>query len=380
MVQEITTQSWGGRLKNALIGIIVGILLIIGAFFLIFWNEGNGLYTAQSLQQTRQALISVPSTPIEQKNNSRVIYISGMATTADILKDNLFDLSENAIQLNRQVQMYQWEENVETKSEKNMGGSETEVKSYTYVQVWSNDLINSSKFKEQATHQNPERMPVKSKIQYAQNVTVGDFKLPENLITEISGSTVVDLSTLDVAALKEKFKKPVLHDGGNIYVGENTDTPKIGDLKIAITKVMPQTVSIIGQQTGDTLEPYMAPAGKPIILLSMGQQSSEQIIYEAESANKMLTWVLRLVSLIMMMIGIAMLMQPIVVLADVIPFLGSIVGFGTGVVAFIFGLCLWAIATAIAWFSIRPLWAIGLILIVVAICYVVIRFKKQKSV
>ena len=45
-----------------------------------------------------------------------------------------------------------------------MGGSEKEVKTYTYAQTWSGKLINSNKFKDQAEHQNPAAMPMQSKI------------------------------------------------------------------------------------------------------------------------------------------------------------------------------------------------------------------------
>src|SRR5438445_11893856 len=130
MVQEITTTSWGKRIINAFWGAIFGIALLCGAFFLIFWNERNGLHTAQALEQTEKVLISVPNKPIDAKNNRRVIYTSGLATTENILSDKLLHISEKAIQLNRKVEMYQWKENIETKTEKNIGGSEQEVKTY----------------------------------------------------------------------------------------------------------------------------------------------------------------------------------------------------------------------------------------------------------
>lgn len=37
---ETTTQSWGSRLGDSLKGIIVGIILFIVSFPLLFWNEG----------------------------------------------------------------------------------------------------------------------------------------------------------------------------------------------------------------------------------------------------------------------------------------------------------------------------------------------------
>lgn len=379
MVQEITTKSWGSRILGALFGIIAGIALIIGAFCLIGWNEGHALHTAQSLQQASAVVVSVPNTPIDEKNNMHVVYFSGEATTDDVLKDSLFNVSEKALQLHRQVEMYQWQENVETTTEKKVGGSEQETKTYTYENVWSTQLIPSDKFKEQAGHKNPSTMPLKSTTQYAKKVTVGDFKLPLDLVKQIDESTAVSLDKTDLPALKSKFNKDVKQQGDGLYVGNNSDSPEVGDLRITISAVLPQVVSVLAQQTGSTVEPYMAPAGQPVSLIEVGQVSPQQMIHDAAMQNKMMTWIWRLVSLAMMIFGFALIMNPIAVLADVIPFVGSLVGAGIGLVSFVIGLCLWAIAIAIAWFAVRPLWAIGLIIFAVAVSYLLYRRKKHKG-
>ena len=365
MVQEVTTTSWGKRIINAFWGMLIGIALIIGAIYLIFWNEGNSLHTAQSLAQTEKVIISIPNAPIDAKNDMHVVYLTGPANTNNVLTDKLFNISEKAIQLNRQVEMYQWEENKETTTEKEMGGSEKEITNYTYEQVWSTKEIASADFKEQTGHQNPVSMPIRSKIQYAKDVTVGDFKLPFDLVQQITGNTNVDLSKADTAALQTKFHKPVKMQGDQLYVGNDADLPKIGDLRIGITEVLPQTVSIISQQSGNILQPYMAPAGESVSLIEMGQISPQEMIHNAEVQNRVMMWILRLVSLVMMIIGFAMLMSPLSVLADVIPFLGSIVSIGTGLIAFVAGFGLWIVCLAIAWFVVRPLLSVIMITVVI---------------
>ena len=67
--EDIITTSWFSRLKDAFIGIFIGIALIIGAIVLVFWNEEHSLHTAQSLEQAKKFLISVPSAPINQQKN-----------------------------------------------------------------------------------------------------------------------------------------------------------------------------------------------------------------------------------------------------------------------------------------------------------------------
>ncbi|MFN7097170.1 MAG: TMEM43 family protein [Gammaproteobacteria bacterium] len=380
MVQVVTTKSWGSRIVGAFAGILFGIALIIGSFVLVFWNEGHGLHTAQSLEQADKVLVSVPNAPVNPANDMKVVYFSGQATTKDQLSDPLFHVSVNAINLQRHVEMYQWQENSSTQTQDQTGGGQTQTTTYTYQQVWSDHVIDSSNFKEPDGHQNPTSMPISSQIQYAQTVTVGGYNLPSDLIQQITGSTPIDLSNTNLELLKTKLNKPIQHNGDGLYVGTNPDVPAIGDLKMSLTEVLPQVVSIIAQQNNNTVQAYAAPAGETVMLLEMGQQSPDAMIQHALSQNQMLTWILRGVALLLMIIGLALLMQPMVVLADFFPFFGSIVGVGTGLIAFAGGLMLWSMATAIAWFTIRPLWAIGLIVIAVLIGTTLIHRRKLKQV
>lgn len=379
MTEEITTRSWWSRIKDAFIGILIGIALIIGAIALIFWNERHSLHTAQSLEQAHKAVISVPATPINNQNNLKVVYLSGLATTSDKLEDPVLGLTAIAINLNRQVEMYQWEEKTETKTESQIGGSEKQTKTYTYNKTWSSSLINSSNFKNPAGHQNPQNMPIQSLQQFAKTVTVGDFTLPDELIHQINISETLDLSKVNKDTLKSKYNKSVNLINNELYLGEDPQNPQPGDIRINLTAAYPQIVSIIGQQTGSTLQEYLAPAGESVFLLVTGNQSADQMIEHAQSQNKMLAWILRLVSLLMLIGGFSLILNPLVVLADVLPILGSIVGFGTGFISFLCGLGIWIIATAIAWFATRPLVSIGLIAIVLIGGYSIVKMKSRKT-
>ncbi len=377
MVQEVTTSSWFSRIGNAFVGILVGIALIIGSFMLVFWNEGNGLHKAQSLKQTEKMLVTTPISPIDKKNELKVVYFSGLATTDESLKDSLLEIDTKAIKLDRNVEMFQWEQEQESKTEKNMGGSETETKTYTYKTAWSDKIIDSSNFKELNGHKNPTSMAFPSRHEQASKVTVGDFILPTDLISKISVTTPVDLTEKDISVIQNKTKLKVSHNGIDLYLGEDSQTPRVGDVRIHVTEILPQIVSVIAQQTGNTVQAYMAPAGHPIALLVSGQQSYPQMIHDAEVENRMLTWLFRGVSLLLMIIGFTLILKPIAVLADIIPFFGNIVGYGTGLIAFVAGLLLWTCATALAWFVVRPLLAVGLVVIACLISYGLIQRKKN---
>lgn len=124
MDEEVTTTSWSSRLKDSVADILIGIVLIAGAIVLVFWNEGHALHRAQSLAQAENILIPIPNAPINQQNNLKVVYLSGFATTKENLVDALLGITINAICLNRKVEMYQWQEKTETRTESLSGGSE----------------------------------------------------------------------------------------------------------------------------------------------------------------------------------------------------------------------------------------------------------------
>ncbi|STX50111.1 Protein of uncharacterised function (DUF1625) [Legionella busanensis] len=376
-MQEVTVKSWGSRLKDSLAGILLGFILIGIAIYLIFWNENHSLIMARSLSEACKVLISVPPSPIDSKNNLRVIHVSGLATTNNALQDPLLNTNLVAIALIRKVEMYQWQQEEKTRTEKQLGGSERTIKSYIYNKIWSENLINSSQFKE-SNYQNPGNMPVHSARQVASHVTLGDFTLPPDLIEKITATTPVDLSQVDLDKLKKQFNKPVQLINNELYLGQDMQNPQIGDLRISLLAVLPQEVSIIAQQIGTTLQAYHAKAGEDVLLLSRGQVSHAGMIREAQDENRMTMWSIRFVTLVMVVIGFALLMRPLVVLADVIPFVGTLIGFGTGLIALVLGICLWTIFLAIAWFATRPFFALGLLIIVMLVIYLLWKSRANK--
>lgn len=360
--------SWGKRVTDSLKGVVVGFILIGVSLYFVFWNEGNSLHTAQSLRETQAVVIPVANSPIDPANNMKVVYFSGEAQTENVLTDDLFNIAETAIQLNRHVEMYQWDEDKDT------SGDNT---TYSYKKVWRNYLIDSSEFHDQNGHQNPSVMPIKPIVQYAESVNVGDYMLSSDLITGITGDTYVDLKHTDVKALESEFDKPVKLQGYSLYFG-NMKSSEIGDMLVSITVILPpKMVSVIAQQTDHTLQAYVPRAGIPISLIEMGKVSSDEMIHRAEVRNQQMTWIIRGLTLLGMIIGIALILKPLQVMAGFIPFAGAIVGLGVGVVSLITGFALWTCAVAIAWFAVRPLLA-GVV-IAIAIMTVLFVFYRHRQ-
>ena len=48
---EISSQSWLSRMKNAIVGVLIGIILVPGSIWLLSWNEGRSVQTYRSLSE-----------------------------------------------------------------------------------------------------------------------------------------------------------------------------------------------------------------------------------------------------------------------------------------------------------------------------------------
>lgn len=144
--------------------------------------------------------------------------------------------------------------------------------------------------------------------------------------------------------------------------------PQIGDLLIRETAILPQTVSVIAQQTGNVAQPYHGPAGKLVGLLSMGQVTPNNMIHHNEHGLQQQTWIIRAATFVGMIIGAFFMMLPITAVADIAPLFASITRRGTLIIGFLLGLCLWSIPTAIACFPVEPLVSVTLVIGAALIC------------
>jgi hypothetical protein len=364
VVTEVTSQSWGGRIKESIKGFIIGLGLFVAAFPVLWMNEGRAVRTEKSLKEGQGAVVSVPSDAVNAANEHKLVHMSGQATTAETLTDPDFLVAQNAIKLRRKVEMYQWEEKKKEEERKKLGGGSEKVTTYSYVKTWSDDRINSADFKESG-HDNPASMPFQSGDQTASKVTLGAFTLSPPLVGRMDDYQKVAVDDKNLAALPKELRSKLKIADGAFYRGANSSAPEIGDTRVTFSAVSPADVSVVALQAGNTFEAYHAQAGADIEMLRRGIVGAQQMFEMALKENTILTWILRAVGWFMMFLGLALFFRPLSVLGDVVPMFGSLLAFGTGLFAFAISAVLSVGTIGVAWIVYRPV--LGIALLAVAI-------------
>ncbi len=394
---ETSTQSWLSRLGNSFKGMLFAIVLFVAATMLLFWNEGRTVGRAEAIKDAQETTISMENIDtIDPNYNGKLVHSVGVAKTKDVLTDNLIGISQNGINLKREVEFYQWVENESSQTEKNTGGSTTTTTSYTYEKDWAGAPIDSSMFKKPEGHKNMVNFQVEDADFYATNVTFGAYRLPDFLIKLVNSNTPlnVNLDAQDKLKLKLKAKQymaaqspeyqnlmaELIHIQGNeIYIGQSSAAPQVGDVRITYTYTPDSEISLIAKVAGDTFVKYFTKNGQNYFALAMGADSAQSMYKSDKDSNTLTAWGLRLLGLFLVCVSLSMFLAPIVTLADVLPFLGNIVSVGTKLTSNLLGTAWSVLVIAAAWFYYRPVVAIILIVISGGIVYLFAKEIKNKK-
>ena len=371
---ETSSTGWFSRIRESIKGIVIGLILFVVSFPVLWFNEGNSAETVAGLKQLAMEAVTVESNSVNPAFEGKPVHMIGRAETEELIRDGRFGVTANAIKLIREVTMYQWKENQETEKQKKLGGGEEKITTYSYEQVWSAEPINSSEFndKGRAEHENPP-MPYRSETTQAKDVSLGAFKLSPFLVVQMNDQDPFALDAEQRGKLPADMRTTVKDDGPGYYKGDSGN-PQIGDIRINFQVVKPDTVSIIAAQIGSTFEKYLAKNGKSFGLLEMGERNKESVVQVARDKNTTRTWMVRFGGWLAMFVGLTMLFKPLSVLGDVVPIVGDIVGVGTGILSAIISAALSLMTIAVAWIVYRPL--IGIPLAVVAVGFIVFAVMK----
>ncbi len=375
---KTTTTTYGQRLKNSGKGIVGGIVMFILGTIIIFWNEGRTARQYRAIKETGKVCIEMPdANEIDPAFEGKCVHTIAIASTEDVLTDNYFGVSVNAIAIDRDVEYYQWVEHTQTTTKDKVGGGQETTTTYSYSKEWCSSPVSTTNFENIVTQQG-ERMDNTTKVviptdgehQVAENVKFGAYQLPSKMKGAFGCNQKFPLNDLNVpgATVNENV----------VYYGANPNAPEVGDVRVTLTKsVASGEASLIAVVAGDTFTDYVAKNGNANSWIQLGSQSTDQMIATAKANNKILGWILRVLGALLIVFGLKGIFDILVTLLKVLPFLANIANVGVSLVCWLVGLAWAFIIAAIAWIIYHP--AIGIPLAVVAVALIVFLSMKSKK-
>jgi hypothetical protein len=376
---ETTRTSWFTKLKNGLVGTLIGIILVLVAIYFLFWNEGRAIQTYRALVEGAGLVVSVDSGSVDAANDGKLIHITGAVTPNGALSDPQFDIrADGALAIAREVEMYQWVEKSESKTEKNVGGSEETTTTYSYSKEWGSRRIDSSDFKVPDGHDNPD-FAVPANTVTVETANVGAYTLDGSTVANLGDQKTIPLTQADVDRIAGNIatSRPVRLNQGGIYVGTSVTSPQIGDLRIRFERTDLSEASFVGKQQGDAIVAYKTSNGRDVFLSAAGKRDAAAMFEDAQTENTIITWIIRVAGLIGIFIGFQLFFGLFGVIGDVIPFIGSLLRGGTAIIALVLTLIIGPITIAIGWIAYRPLLAFAIIGVGIALAALIIFLRRK---
>jgi hypothetical protein len=421
--QETTTTGYGQRVGNSFRGILPGLLLFLAGTALLWWNEGRAVKTDKMLKEAEGVTVKMESIDrVDPQFDGKLVYATGLATTADSLIDSDFGIGAKAIKMKRKVEYYQWVEHQSSQSRDKLGGKQETVTTYTYERRWTPSPVESARFRDPAYQQkNYVLKTVEEQSLRAESVSFGAYTLNDSQVNAIWGDVPVELQidekrlgdwdkevgkayerrhprTVAKAPVKvvevpdtaaadtlppdapNKVDLEYVHVNGNVvYYGLTPGSPEVGDVRVTFNKVMPGQVTIIAKASGNTFTSFKAKNGKTFSTLQMGQRDLDEIYEGEHQGNSIFLWILRIVGILMVISGLKGIFGIIAMLLKVIPFLSNIVGWGVNLVCSVLGFVWSLLIIAIAWLFYRPLIVVGLLAVAGAITWFFVSRGKGKK-
>jgi hypothetical protein len=381
-----TTSSSGffSRIKGAIVGALLGLVLVPGSVVLLSWNEYRTIHRTRGLNEGAETVQTIDPANANPEFKEALVHMTGLADTQERLKDNEFGIEERAIHLKRDVEMFQWVEEKETKSKDKVGGGKTTTETYSYHKQWASGRKDSERFNRPSGHYNPTPKFDDVSVS-AKKVNVGAYALDSSLKNSIRSYEDVSWTDAIVESLPEEIFNTCAVDGDYLYWAESqtpdAQSPEVGDLRIKVRVVKPTVVSLVAgvDQSGTSLGDFEVSNGESMRKLYVGEFSAVEVFEKMRSENSMWAWIFRGLGFFLSFIGFCMILGIFGAFASVIPFFGSLTRSLTGFVSFLLAIVTTAMTIAVAWIAVRPLIAIPLIIASVLAAVMIWRTSKKSS-
>jgi hypothetical protein len=363
-----------GRLGASIKGLLGGLVLLVVAVGLQFWNEGRTVRRDATLAEGRAAVTAVDAAHVSPENETRLVHVSGEARADAPVVDEAFGISAPALALRRRVEMFQWQEKRDRRKETTSGGATREVVTYRYRSEWSDEAIDSSRFNDAGNHRNPGPLPFENQTWRASQVRIGGFALAPEAAREIGGWQGL---APDQIALPPNLAASFRVAGDWLSTSADPAQPQIGDVRVRFERVPEGPVSVVAMQRDASLVPWTSAAGADLLLVESGRSDAAAMFEAAAGRNATAAWALRGAGFVLAWIGFGVLFGPLSVVLGAMPVVGRVAGVGIAMVSAVLAALLSAVVIGSGWLWHRP-WLLGLV-VLAAVAGVVWLLRGRRS-
>ena len=235
--------------------------------------------------------------------------------------------------------------------------------------------MSSSSYEYELGHENPAAMIYSDELFEAGDVMIGQYHLEYDFVNQLNNYEPYKNMEMKITDLSYQVTE------NKIFISADGKTsitaPGIGDYIIEYEIVSAETVTVVGQKTGDIITSYYTKTGN-LAEVSYGIKDKEVLKQEKLDENTRKTWAIRIGSVIALMIAVGLLFSPLTTLLAKIPILGNIVNGGIALVGGVIGGAWGVLVIAAGWLFYKPLLAAALAAAVVALVILISKAKKKK--
>lgn len=353
-VVKTTTQGWLSRIMGSFVGVLFGIGLFLGSFFVLWNNEGR-----TDLSTIADDSVAIPAASVDPANEGKLVAASGVLAANEPLGDPDYLRPGAYLTLERDVEMYAWIERTSSTTETNLGGSETTTTEYTYEMGWTSNPANSSNFEVPQGHENPA-LNVQDAEFTASSATVGAFNVDLNSLSLPSSRDVALTNEMLASGVRGQVNSNFLY-----LRNGSASTPRVGDVRVSFSGVPSgQNVTTFAKQEGNALVPFVRGNDR-LYLAHVGDRQSG--IDALHSSYQTTGWIFRIVGFFMMWIGMGLVSGPLSTFLDVVPIFGKVSRSVIGFITFGVSLLLTIITVVIAMIMHNIIALLLLLLVIIGI-------------
>lgn len=315
---------------NRLAARIAGAILVAISLLLLGFTERADRLRAMGEDALGGFVLSGNEAQPGAASDGRLVFVSGATQIAQPARDTQFGVSADAVAIVRKVEMFQW---------RPLGGTQN-----NYEQDWIDHPVDSTKFAQQAGHENPGAFPFAAQRFDSTDVRVGGFRLGPELVRDIEG--LEDFSP-DLHALAPNMAATFQAAGDALVTSADPARPRIGDIRVSWMQILPTYLSVLARAQNGVLVRTQDATGRDMAQVQIGKRSLSDVVPDAAPRPRF-AWAKRALAVLLAWAGVALLIRPmrkdglaLLVAAAPLALLASLFWFGVRNIA---GGCLMSIA------------------------------------